>query len=168
MPPLDYMTILLYDDIVKQEIPQNIGLLCYYRRSFKKGYQRMKTTTVAASSRRRRSSRFIELSEEAFALIAARFRALAEPMRLRILHALGTDELSVGDLVEATGGGQANVSKHLAILLDAHLVTRRKEGLNVFYRVADETVFDLCDAVCRSLGERLAAQHNAVRRFTVS
>jgi ArsR family transcriptional regulator len=105
------------------------------------------------------------LSEEAFALIAARFRALAEPMRLKILHALGDREVSVGELVEATGAGQANVSKHLGVLLDAHLVVRRKEGLNVLYRVADESVFDLCDAVCRSVGERLAEQHSAVRRF---
>jgi len=105
------------------------------------------------------------MTEEAFALIAARFRALAEPMRLRILHSLGDSEMSVGELVEATGAGQANVSKHLAVLLDAHLVARRKEGLSVFYRVADETVFDLCDAVCKSVGERLAVQHSAGKRF---
>lgn len=105
------------------------------------------------------------MTDQAFELIAARFRALAEPMRLRILHSLGDREMSVGELVEAARAGQANVSKHLAVLLEAHLVARRKEGLNVFYRVADETVFDLCDAVCRSVGERLAAQHTAVKRF---
>ena len=92
------------------------------------------------------------LTEEAFELIAGRFRVLAEPMRLRLLHALSDSEMSVSELVEATGAGQANVSKHLGIMLDAGLVARRKEGLNVFYRVADPSVFDMCEAVCSSLG----------------
>lgn len=107
-----------------------------------------------------------QLTEEAFELIASRFRVLAEPMRLKILHALGDREMTVTELVAATGAGQANISKHLAILADARLASRRKEGLNVFYRVSDETVFDLCDAVCSSLGERLAVQHEAVRHFS--
>jgi DNA-binding transcriptional ArsR family regulator len=124
-----------------------------------------KKTIITVPGRLRSGRNDAQLSEEAFALIAARFRALGEPMRLKILHALGNNEISVGDLVEATGAGQANVSKHLAVLLDSHLVTRRKDGLNVFYRVTDETVFDLCDTVCKSVGERLAAQHTAVKRF---
>jgi DNA-binding transcriptional ArsR family regulator len=115
-----------------------------------------------AASRRRHA----QLTEEALELIAARFRVLAEPMRLKILNALGDDEMSVTELVGATAAGQANVSKHLSMLADARLVSRRKEGLNVYYRVADETVFDLCNAVCSSLGERLAAQHDAVRHFS--
>jgi DNA-binding transcriptional ArsR family regulator len=106
-----------------------------------------------------------QLTEEALELIAARFRVLSEPMRLKILDALGNRELTVTELVGATAAGQANVSKHLAILADARLVARRKDGLNVYYRVADETVFDLCNAVCSSVGERLAAQHDAVRHF---
>jgi ArsR family transcriptional regulator len=106
-----------------------------------------------------------ELTDEALEMIAARFRMLAEPMRLKILHALGDVEMSVSELVEATGAGQANVSKHLALLLEAGVVARRKEGLMVYYRVSDATIFDLCDAVCSSLGEHLSARHNAVRRL---
>lgn len=106
-----------------------------------------------------------QLTQEAFELIAARFRILAEPMRLRLLHTLGQREMSVTEIVEATGAGQANISKHLGLLLDAGLVARRKEGLNVFYRVADESIFDLCETVCESLGERLAAQQSVVRQF---
>ena len=130
----------------------------------------MKRTTKVAKTREisgaASKQRHSELTEEALELIAARFRVLAEPMRLKILNALGEDEMTVTALVEATAAGQANVSKHLAMLADARLVARRKEGLNVYYRVADETVFDLCDAVCSSLGDRLAAQHDAVRHFT--
>jgi ArsR family transcriptional regulator len=106
-----------------------------------------------------------ELTVEALNMIAARFRLLAEPMRLIILNTLGEEELSVGELVEATGAGQANVSKHLGMLLEAGLVRRRKEGLNVYYKVIDETVFALCETVCSSLGQRLAAQQSAVRNF---
>ena len=131
----------------------------------------MKKATAAARAARERGAvasrqRHAQLTEEALELIAARFRVLAEPMRLKILNALGEDEMSVTGLVEATAAGQANVSKHLAILADARLVVRRKEGLSVYYRVADRTVFDLCDAVCSSVGERLAAQHDAVRHFS--
>jgi DNA-binding transcriptional ArsR family regulator len=132
----------------------------------------MKNTgrTTAPAGRRSRqataSGRHKILAEEALELIAARFRVLAEPMRLKILHTLGRNEMTVGQLVEATEAGQANISKHLAVLADARLVTRRKEGLNVYYCVADQTVFDLCDAVCSSLGEKLSAQHDAVRHFT--
>ncbi len=114
-----------------------------------------------------RSSRHHErFTEEALELIAARFRVLGEPMRLKILSTLGESEMTVTELVEATGAGQANVSKHLAMLANARLVARRKEGLNVCYRVSDETVFDLCGAVCSSLGTRLAAQHDAVKHFS--
>ena len=107
------------------------------------------------------------LTEEAFELIAARFRVLAEPMRLRLLHALGDIEMSVSELVEATGAGQANVSKHLGIMLDAGLVGRRKEGLNVFYRVAEPSIFDMCEAVCSSLSQRFTAHHDAMRSFAL-
>jgi ArsR family transcriptional regulator len=107
-------------------------------------------------------SKAADLSPEAFELIAARFRALAEPMRLRILHALGGDEMSVTEIVDATGAGQANVSKHLGVLLDAGIVARRKEGLNAYYSVADDSIFRMCELVCSSIDERLAAQRSAV------
>ena len=91
-------------------------------------------------------------------MIAERFKVLAEPMRLRILHALWDDERTVGEIIEAVGGLQANVSKHLGVLQQAGLVDRRKQGLRVFYRIADPSVFQLCEVVCDSLHDRLAAQ----------
>jgi DNA-binding transcriptional ArsR family regulator len=109
--------------------------------------------------------RYAELTEETFALIAGRFRILAEPMRLRLLHTLGRDEMTVGQLVKTTGGGQANISKHLALMLDAGMVRRRKEGLNVYYRVSDETIFEICDLVCARIGEQLANQRSAIRKY---
>jgi ArsR family transcriptional regulator len=99
-----------------------------------------------------------ELSDTAFHMIANRFKVLAEPMRLKILHALWDGERTVGDLVAATAALQANISKHLGVLQQAGLVSRRKAGVNVYYRICDETVFELCEVVCASLQDRLATQ----------
>jgi ArsR family transcriptional regulator len=92
----------------------------------------------------------------ALELVAARFRMLAEPMRLRLLNELRDGEKTVTTLVEATGAGQANVSKHLSLLADAGMVGRRKEGLNVYYFIVDESLFELCDLVCGRLQKELA------------
>ena len=83
--------------------------------------------------------------------IAERFRLFAEPTRLRLLDLLSDGERSVGDLTAALGCTQANVSKHLALLADAGVVRRRREGLYSYYAVADAAVFDLCGQVCATL-----------------
>lgn len=104
------------------------------------------------------------LTDEALELIAARFRILSEPMRLKLLNTLGESEMSVSELVTLTSAGQANASKHLGMMVAAGLLARRKVGLNVLYRVADASVFALCENVCGSLGARLTAQHAALKR----
>jgi DNA-binding transcriptional ArsR family regulator len=103
------------------------------------------------------------LSDEALALVARRFAVLAEPMRLRLLRALFAGEKNVHTLVGATGSTQANVSRHLQTLADAHLLKRRKEGLQVFYAIADPTIFELCELVCGSLEREHAARAKALR-----
>lgn len=80
--------------------------------------------------------------------MAEKFRLLGDSTRLAILRALMEREKSVGEVVEETGRGQANVSKHLKLMHDAGLVARRKEGLQVFYRVDDPLVEKLCKLVC--------------------
>jgi DNA-binding transcriptional ArsR family regulator len=80
--------------------------------------------------------------------LAERFKALAEPNRLAILSTLHDGELSVGELVAETGLGQANVSKHLDLLRRYGFVDRRKDGLNAYYRLADQEVFRICDIMC--------------------
>lgn len=106
----------------------------------------------------------IELTEANASAIAERFRALAEPMRLRLLQALRHGERSVGDLVDATGGGQANVSKHLQVLLQQGYVERRKEGTVSLYRIADPKVFRLCDLVCGGLQDELDRRRQQLGR----
>jgi ArsR family transcriptional regulator len=102
------------------------------------------------------------MTNKSLDLIAERFRVLGDPLRLRLLHALGEREVSVGELVEASGTSQANVSKHLRILLRAGLVERRKEGLLAYYRVADASIFQLCDLVCGRLSEQFRADLAAI------
>ena len=92
-----------------------------------------------------------ELSDEALEMIASRFRMLSEPTRLKILNTLDDQEMTVTEIVDATGANQANISKHLSALLNAGIVTRRKAGLTANYRVSDPTIFDLCDLVCSRL-----------------
>jgi ArsR family transcriptional regulator len=104
------------------------------------------------------------LSEEALALIARRFSLLAEPMRLRLLHALFEGEKSVNTLAELTGGTQANVSRHLQTLTDGGLLSRRKEGLQVFYAIADPSIFQLCELVCGSLEKQHAQKADVFAR----
>lgn len=101
------------------------------------------------------------MSAQALDQVAARFRVLSEPTRLRLLIALEQGEKNVTGLVEATGATQANVSRHLQTLTEAGILQRRKEGLSVFYSIADPTIFDLCEHVCGSLQRRLAAQAKA-------
>ncbi len=98
------------------------------------------------------------MSDEALELIARRFAVLSEPLRLKLVHALFEGEKSVNTLVALTGGTQANVSRHLQTLTQAHILGRRKEGLQVFYSIADPTIFKLCDLVCGSLEKQLAKQ----------
>jgi len=95
------------------------------------------------------------IGEELAALIAQRFGVLAEPMRIRLLDALRNGPLSVGELVEATGSSQQNVSKHLGILRGAGMVRRTKEGNRAMYEITDHSVFDLCEHVCGGIRRRL-------------
>jgi DNA-binding transcriptional ArsR family regulator len=84
-------------------------------------------------------------------LVAERFRALGEPMRIRLLDRLRQDEASVVDLARGLGSTPQNVSKHLGVLLRAGIVARRKEGNFSYYSVADDAVFELCATVCGSV-----------------
>ncbi len=98
------------------------------------------------------------MSDEALEMVARRFAVLSEPLRLKLVHALFDGEKNVNTLVEETGGTQANVSRHLQTLTQAHVLSRRKEGLQVFYSIADPSIFKLCELVCGSLEKTLTKQ----------
>jgi DNA-binding transcriptional ArsR family regulator len=90
--------------------------------------------------------------------VARYFAALAVPMRLRILDTLRDGEKNVGELTEATGCTQANVSKHLALLAQNGFVRKESRGTSVYYSIADAATYALCDMVCGQIGKRYAEQ----------
>jgi DNA-binding transcriptional ArsR family regulator len=88
-------------------------------------------------------------------LIARRFRVLGEPMRIKLLDRLREGEATVNELTDALDASQQNVSRHLAVLADAGILGRRKDGTHAYYRIVDEAVFALCEQVCGALEEQL-------------
>ncbi len=112
------------------------------------------------STTRRRNVK--SLSSAMLTQVADRFKALAEPTRLSLLQALQGGETAVGELVARTGLSLANASKQLQQLHAAGFVTRRKEGLFVYYALADDDVMELCDLVCGRVRRDVKAQHRAM------
>ena len=98
------------------------------------------------------------LDDRALGIIAAYFRALAEPLRLKILNALREKERNVGELTQLLECSQANVSKHLATLTREGILMRVAQGTTAFYRIADPHVYQLCDLVCGQMAQRFADQ----------
>jgi ArsR family transcriptional regulator len=90
----------------------------------------------------------VVLNEKTRERVAARFRALGEPMRLKILERLFRGEASVNEILEDVGGTQANVSKHLSVLFAERLLERRKEGTRTLYAIADPMLEKICAIVC--------------------
>ena len=103
-------------------------------------------------------------SEQLLEKIADRLKAMADPMRLHILHSLQSGELCVGDILAEVGGSQANVSKHLSVLRRVGLVDCRREGVNVYYRIDDPTVFTICSTVCDSLERQIDAEKREIEQ----
>jgi DNA-binding transcriptional ArsR family regulator len=96
------------------------------------------------------------------------FRVLGHPARVRILELLRDGELSVGALQSELGLDSGGTSQHLAALRRIGLVTARREGTNVFYRIADEAVFDLLAAGRVIIARQLAGQQSILRELEMS
>ncbi|HVZ45159.1 MAG TPA: metalloregulator ArsR/SmtB family transcription factor [Ramlibacter sp.] len=94
------------------------------------------------------------LSPEMLERVAAYFQALAEPTRLQILNLLRDGERNVGELAQLTGYTAANVSRHLSLLMRHGFVARDSRGTAVYYRIADPSVYSLCDVVCGNIAEQ--------------
>jgi len=97
-------------------------------------------------------------SEAALTALAARFKLLAEPARLRILELLAEGEKSVQEVTALTGLLQPHVSRQLAILAESGVLRRRKEGTRVYYSLADPDISPLMDAAGRSLRRHLESR----------
>jgi DNA-binding transcriptional ArsR family regulator len=100
--------------------------------------------------------------ETVFTAVARYFGLLSEPTRLKILHAICGSEETVSAIVRASGASQTNVSRHLALLHQAGVVMRRRDGNRVYYKIADPMFTDLCRTVCMQIASRID-EHDAVR-----
>lgn len=106
-----------------------------------------------------------EIPDEYLELMSEKFRMLADPTRLAILRSLMAGERSVTQVVEETGRGQANVSKHLKMLAESGLLGRRKVGLQVFYALDDPLVEKLCKLVCETIADDARKEISRQRRL---
>lgn len=84
--------------------------------------------------------------------IADRFRLLGDPSRLKMVRAMHVDgELTVGDLVERVDLSYSSVSKQLSMLKARGMIARRRDGANVYYRIDDPSLAELCEVACRGV-----------------
>lgn len=108
---------------------------------------------------------YLQLSPAALALMADFFKVLSEVSRLQIICCLKSGAKNVTQIIEATGLGQANVSKHLKVLAQAGIVTRTQQGVSVYYEIANPFLFDVCDLVCESLVAQMHQQNQHLEQL---
>lgn len=106
------------------------------------------------------------LPPEALTEIAAYFQALSEPTRLNILNLLRQHERNVGELAQLCGFTAANISRHLAMLTKHGLVVRESRGTSAYYRIADESVYELCDLVCGKIARQVTQTARKQQAFS--
>jgi DNA-binding transcriptional ArsR family regulator len=107
----------------------------------------------------------LETSPAALGQIANYFKVLSEISRLQVLCCLRSGSKNVTEIMEATGLGQANVSKHLKILAQAGIVKRQPQGVSVYYEIVDPLIFDICELVCDRLLIRLEQQSQQLKQL---
>ena len=107
-----------------------------------------------------------QLSPESLTLVANFFKVLSEPNRLQIVCSLKSGSLNVTEIIEATGLGQANVSKHLKMLAQAGVVSRQPRGVSAYYEISDQSFFQLCEIVCETLSIQLEQQAKQIKELT--
>jgi DNA-binding transcriptional ArsR family regulator len=107
-----------------------------------------------------------ELPEGALVEVAAYFQVLAEPTRLQILNILRAGERNVGELALQCGFTAANISRHLTLMTQQGLVERESRGTSAYYRIADPSIFALCDLVCGNIARQM--DKSAERRAAFS
>jgi ArsR family transcriptional regulator len=99
--------------------------------------------------------------------VAEYFKVLSEVSRLQILSCLKNGEMNVTELSEATGLGQANLSKHLKVLTQAGILSRQAQGVSAYYSIKEPVIFDLCELVCDRIINRMQEQAETVELLNV-
>lgn len=106
-----------------------------------------------------------QLDQTTLATVADYFKVLSEVSRLQILQCLQTGPMNVMELCEATGLGQANLSKHLKVLTQAGILSRQPKGTSAYYTIADPMVFEFCKLACDRIGTQLRQQAEKFVQF---
>lgn len=101
----------------------------------------------------------------ALSQVAEYFKVLSEISRLQVLCALKGGTKNVTEIIQETGLGSANVSKHLKILTQAGIIQRQPQGVSVYYRISDPMIFELCDLVCQRLEIQLQEQSEVLQNL---
>ncbi|WP_413173188.1 ArsR/SmtB family transcription factor [Anabaena azotica] len=109
----------------------------------------------------------LKTSPAALGQIADYFKVLSEISRLQVLCSLKSGSKNVTEIIETTGLGQANVSKHLKILTQAGIVKRQPQGVSVYYEITDPLIFEICELVCDRLSIRLEEQSQQLKQLEV-
>ncbi|WP_103666759.1 helix-turn-helix transcriptional regulator [Pseudanabaena sp. BC1403] len=105
------------------------------------------------------------LNSAALTQVADYFKVLSELSRLQVLCSLKSGSKNVTEIMEETGLGQANVSKHLKILAQAGIVSRTPQGVSVYYAIVESFIFDLCELVGDRLSIRLEEQSQQLKQL---
>ena len=83
------------------------------------------------------------------------FGLLAAPMRLHIISTLCHGEKNVGQLLDAVKTTQPNMSQHLNMLYRKGILNKRRDGVQIYYAIADSQIVQICQAMCERLEPRL-------------
>ena len=118
-----------------------------------KTIQKAKPTKLGAKTIKKKSSskKSSDATDAMFELAAETFRVMSAPMRLKIINCLCDEEKNVGQLLEEIDTTQPNMSQHLNTLFKAKILGRRREGVQIYYRIINERVVTLCRALCTQI-----------------
>jgi DNA-binding transcriptional ArsR family regulator len=118
-----------------------------------KQIQKAKPTKLGAKAIKKKaaSKKSADSMDAMFELAAETFRVMSAPMRLKIINCLCEEEKNVGQLLEEIDTTQPNMSQHLNTLFKAKILGRRREGVQIYYRIINERVVTLCRAICTQI-----------------
>lgn len=98
-----------------------------------------------------KSASGIDEPDEVFELAAELFRVLSAPMRLKIIGSLCQQEKNVSELLSEISTTQPNMSQHLNTLYQSGVLGKRRDGVQIYYRIVDERVANICRSVCTQI-----------------
>jgi DNA-binding transcriptional ArsR family regulator len=118
-----------------------------------KHIQKVKPTKLGVKAIKKKAApkKSADSMDAMFELAAETFRVMSAPMRLKIINCLCEEEKNVGQLLEEIDTTQPNMSQHLNTLFKAKILGRRREGVQIYYRIINERVVTLCRAVCTQI-----------------